>query len=167
MAKELLGVHKIPPIAPNFGLLPGMLALNVKVMGGFIREGIREHTPKRSWLMHGKCKIISMRMTKFTGRVRVGWQKRDFPRGKFYAVWVGEGTGIYGDRHQRIVGKRAKGGRQPMIRYPYAGKWVSMKSTKGIKPRKMLEKGYASSIDDIMRLMTKTTFSFFAVTKRA
>jgi len=167
MAKEILGVHKVPPILPRFDLLPGILALNVKVMGGLIREGIRKHTPKRSWLMHGRCKIISMRMTRFTGRIRVGWQKRDFPRGKFYAVWVGEGTGLYGSAHKRIMGKKAAKGRQPMIRYPYSGRWVTMKSIKGMKPRNMLEKGYESSIDDVMLLVSRTVFSFFTVAKHA
>jgi hypothetical protein len=132
-----------------------------------IREGIRKHTPKRSWFMYGKCKVISMRMTRFTGRVRVGWQRRDFPRAKFYAVWIGEGTGLYGEGHKRIAGKTMKKGRQRFIRYQYNGKWVSMKSTKGIQPRKMLEKGYQSSIDDVMLLTSRTTFNFFRVAKRA
>lgn len=165
MPKALLGTHQITPGFPRFELLPSILALNIKVAGGEILQNIRKNTPKRTWLMYSKCKIISMRMTKFTGRVRVGWKKSDFPRGKFYAVWVGEGTGVHASSGSRkvITAKRKK-----FLRYEYSsGKWATMKSVKGIKPRLMLEKGYLDSIDDIMTLMSRTTFGFFRVEKRA
>jgi hypothetical protein len=165
MPKKLLGVHQITPTFPRFELLAPVLLLNIKVVGGFIRDSIRKHTPKRTWFMYSKCKIISLRMMKFTGRVRVGWKKSDFPRGKFYAVWVGEGTGIHGSLRRRITGK-FKGGKKGVLRYQHPGGWASMKSIKGIQPRRMLEKGYKSSIPDIMTLMSRTAFNFFRVEKR-
>lgn len=167
MPSKQLGVHSIPRILPTLELLPTVLTLNVKVAGSVIRDNIRKHTPKRTWFMYGRCKIISLHMTKFTGRVRVGWQKRDFPRGKFYAVWVGEGTGIWGEGHKQITGKKSTTGRTPVLRYQYSGGWSTKKSIKGIQPRKMLEKGYQSSIGEVMFLMSRTTFNFFKVSKRA
>lgn len=166
MPKQLLGAHQLGMNFPRFKLLPPILLLNIKVAGGFIRDSIRKHTPKRTWFMYSKCKVISMRVTKNTGRVRVGWKKSDFPRGKFYAVWVGEGTGLHGAAHRRITGKSKKN-KTHVLRYQHPGGWATMKSIKGIQPRRMLEKGYKSSIDDIMLLMSRTTFGFFRVEKRA
>lgn len=167
MPNTPLGTHRTAPMFPRFDTLPMTMIANIKFMGDIIRDNIRQHTPKRTWYMYGRCKVISTRVTRYTGRVRVGWKKSDFPRGKFYAVWVGEGTGVHGDRHRRITSKKAKKGKKPFIRYQYKGDWVTKKSTEGIKPREMLELGYGSSVAEIMQLASRTAFTFFRVSKRA
>jgi hypothetical protein len=68
----------------------------------------------------------------------------------YYAMWVHNGTGIYGPRHMRITPKTAnvlawKSKVYGAKRGKYAG-WVFAKSTKGMKPNPFLKKALPAAI---------------------
>jgi len=157
-------VTYLPPVKEM--LVDGLSALEVhgKVICGWIlQQAIRQHTPRRSGYMWLRCKVLGARFVR-GGRVKVlvGWLRRDFPRGKFYPLFLGEGTGIYGRERRTIVAKKKVGRKvvqSPVIRYQYRGSWVTVKSVQGVKPRKMLEKGYRTAKPQLIRALSMTATS--------
>lgn len=154
-------VTYLPPIERM--LVDGLSALEIHgrvICGWILQQAIRQHTPRRSGYMWLRCKVLGARFIR-GGRVKVlvGWLRRDFPRGKFYPLFLGEGTGVYGRERRRIVAKkkvRRKVIQTPVLRYQYQGSWVTVKSTQGIKPRKMLEKGYRTARPQLIRALSMT-----------
>lgn len=169
MAKIFVGMHDVPPL-PDAGRMfkLGVDAIfsMMRIIGSEFRDGIRHYTPRREWLLYRKCKVVSHRQTAWTARVRIGWVKGDFPRGKFYAVWVGEGTGIHVPGGKKIVARKREN-RIPVIRYRYGGGWATLKSVRGQKPQKMLERGYAKAVPEVLFLMSRTMFRTMRVYKHA
>lgn len=147
----------------------GVIAViaSVRLVGYELRDGMRKHTPKKTWLMHRKCKVVSTRATSWKAYVKVGWKRGDFPRGKFYPYWVGEGTGVFGPHHRRITARKKGKVRTPMIRYSYGGGWVSLKSVSGRKPTHVLEKGLVTATPDILSLLSRTMFHTLRMHKYA
>lgn len=151
----------LPPVERM--LVDGLSALEVhgKVICGWIlQQAIRQHTPRKSGYMWLRCKVLGARIVR-GGRIKVlvGWLRGDFPRGKFYPLFVGEGTGIHGSQKRRIVAKKKIGRKvvqTPTLRYQYRGGWVTVSSTQGIKPRKMLEKGYRTARPQLLRALSMT-----------
>lgn len=149
----------LPPVQRM--LVDSLTALEVHgrvVCGWILQQAIRQHTPRRSGRMWLRCKVLGARFAR-GGRIKVlvGWLRRDFPRGKFYPLFLGEGTGIYG-REKRVIVAKKKIGRKaiqtPVIRYQYKGSWITVKSIRGIKPRKMLEKGYRTARPQLIRALS-------------
>ena len=165
MARILISETFIPNLGFAFKLGEEALFMSIGVAGKILRQSIRRLTPKRTGFMYRSCDVFGKRVFPHRATVKVGWLRRDFPRGKFYAHFVSEGTGIYGGSHRKIIPKKTK--RSTSIRYQYHGRWVSMKSTKGIKPRKLIDRGYAEVKDEIAVLFSKTMFSYLRVYKHA
>lgn len=164
-----MGVAKIdimvlPRIAHALELSMASLGMVLGQVGSEFKNGIRKHTPRSSGKLFYKCKVIKVRTTPYTGRVSVGWLRKDFQRKKFYAVFIGEGTGIYGKPPYKVI--TSNKGKKPLMRYEYKGKWVSMKSVKGIRPRHMLEKGYKEALPTAGALLMRTFYHTMRVQKR-
>lgn len=166
MAITKVDMVALPRIAFALRLSMASMGLVLKQVGSVFKDGIRRHTPRRSGKLFYKCKVIKVTSTPYTGKVSVGWLRKDFARKKFYAVYLGEGTGLYGTKTPRLITSKKKN-RVPLIRYQYKGKWVSMKSIKGIKPRHMLEKGYQEAKGEAGVLLMRTFYHTMRVQKHA
>jgi len=167
MARTKLDMMALPRIVYALRLSIASMGMVLNQVGHEFQRGIRQHTPRGSGKLFYKCKVISHNATPWTGRVKVGWQRKDFARKKFYAVFIGEGTGIRGGKIGSLIRPTKSKAKVPMIRYQYKGKWVSMKSTKGIKPRKMLEKGYKEAMPAVSIMLLRTFYHSMQVYKNA
>lgn len=166
MAKTVLDFRLLPRVQFALDLSISTLMLGLKSVGEELKAGIREHTPRGSGKLWYKCKVIRVVHTAYTGKVRVGWLRKDFERKKFYAIFVGEGTGLYSSGTPKEIApvKKAK---RPLIRYQYKGRWVSSKTVKGQRPKHMLEKGYKTALPHIYAYMTRTFYRTMRVSKIA
>lgn len=73
----------------------------------------------------------------------------DYPEGKVsvgekYGAWIEGGTGIYGEKGERITPKRAK-----VLAFTVGGKAVFARSVKGMKARPFFKPGVEKSADYI------------------
>lgn len=66
----------------------------------------------------------------------------------FYLPFVNDGTGIYGPRHQRITPTHAK-----VLHFHWKGREWFVKSVRGQKPRKFVERG----VSDIVKAIPKAS----------
>jgi hypothetical protein len=96
-----------------------------------------------------------------TGNLRREWRTTPYEKGMVvenvadYAVWVNDGTGLYGPMHRRIVPRNGsvlawKGQRAPSAyrlgpsrRAAYARSGIVVRSTRGMKGRKMYQRTLA------------------------
>ena len=66
----------------------------------------------------------------------------------FYLPFVNDGTGIYGPRHRRITPVHAK-----VLHFHWKGREWFVKSVRGQKPRKFVERG----VQDIVKTIPKAS----------
>jgi hypothetical protein len=167
MARYLVREDFIPPLGLAFKLMEADILMSISISGRIIRDGIRAYTPTRTWNAWRKCKVIKTFATTHSARATVGWQRKDFEPGKFYPLFIGEGTGIYGPNRKAILAKAKKNVRVPLMRYQYNGRWVSSHSVRGIRPRRMLEKGYEKALPELFLMFGRTAFSYLRLYKYA
>ena len=129
MSVTYLDTAVIPNVGNAFKLGTAAIMSSIRIIGIDLRDGIRKYVPKDTWLMHRMCKILASRGTPVKAYVKVGWKRGDFPRGKFYPLFVGEGTGIYGPANSLIHAREKS--KSTLIRYQYGNGWVSLKAVYG------------------------------------
>lgn len=81
--------------------------------------------------------------------------KHEVTNDAFYLPWVNDGTGIYGPRHAPIRPKRAK-----VLHFHWKGREWFLKSVKGQKPQKFVERSMTElirSIDSAVIIAKKGT----------
>lgn len=140
MAVTKIDMMMLPRIAHALELSMASMGTVLRLVGREFVYGIRAHTPKASGKLQYLCKVIKWSSTPYMGKVSVGWLRKDFKRSKFYAPFLGEGTGIYSTKSPKPITAKRKS-KVPMIRYEYKGKWVSMKSIKVSSLERCLRKG--------------------------
>lgn len=113
---------------PNGQLARGMLRLSHKVQRR-ARSNLRRHNRTGALSASLFARVVHR------GGLPIGQVGTPLKRG----LWLDQGTGIYGPRHQRIVPKRAK-----YLRWTTrTGRVVFARSVKGIRPTRFLR----SSLD--------------------
>lgn len=66
-------------------------------------------------------------------------------------IWVNDGTGKYGPNKTRIIPVRAK-----FLRFEIDGKWIRVRSTKGMKGRKFIEAGIKEARPFVIKELSKS-----------